>query len=249
MMQTKYLAGGLLGAALLLLLVCWPRDPLHTALPFGTTNLSGVRAQLARLDPRDRALVEAYVQRSHGDVLPAKFADPEQPFTARTFADAIALEKAWRLKHGENEAAAARREAERDAAMAPLREAVDASVVRSEVVAAHESPAPTDAATAADGVFVVTVSLHNLGSRTITAVEGLLEARDRDAHLPLDLCWVRVDAPIEPASRVEVRCGGATRRPSDQQRAFIDDDASRFSVSWNPRRVVFDDGSTLESGL
>jgi hypothetical protein len=256
-MRASYIVGGLLGAAVLASWAVWRHDPLHTALPFGTTDLSLVQAQLRRLPPAERALVEAYVKRSNGDVLPAKFADPDQPFTARTFADAIALEKAWHLKHGEIEAETARREAERDAAMAPLREAVEAGVVRTGVVAPRDLAVPPDPsapveqapASDGDGVFVVTVSLHNLGSRTISAVEGSLEARDREAYLPLDLCWIRVDTPIEPASRAEIRCGSASRRVSDQQRAFIDDDAGRFTVVWNPKHVVFADGSHLDSGL
>jgi len=258
-METKHVVGGLLAAVLLLFVVHWLRDPLHTALPFGTTDLSSVQAQLKRLTPADRALVEAYVKRSNGDVLPAKFADPDQPFTARTFGDAIALEKAWSIKRGKMDAEAAQRQAERDAAMAPLRDAVEAGVARAEVLAPSDLVAPPDpsapvkqALPSEDAtVFVVTVSLHNLGSKTITAVQGSLEAHDREAYLPLDLCWIDLAGrePIEPASRIEIRCGNPNRHVSEQQRAFIDDDSGRFTLVWNPKRVVFADGSELASGL
>ncbi|HEU4663826.1 MAG TPA: hypothetical protein VFS55_07335 [Dokdonella sp.] len=258
-MDARHVLGGLLALALLLYLVNAQRDPLRTRLPFGTTDLSSVEASLQRLDPGDRALVEAYVKRSNGDVLPAKFADPDQPFTARTFGEAIALEKAWDVKRDEMDAEAARRQADRDAAMAPLREAVEAGVVRAQVlaprdlVAAPDPSAPVKHALASDepDVFVVTVSLHNLGSRTIERVQGSLEAQDREAYLPLDLCWIDLDerTPIEPASRVEVRCANPNRRAGDQQRAFIDDRSDRFTLVWNPKRVVFADGTQLDSGL
>jgi hypothetical protein len=36
---------------------------------------------------------------------------------------------------------------------------------------------------------------------------------------------------------------------SDEERAFMDDDSGRFTVSWQPRSVVFSDGTRLDSGL
>lgn len=235
------------------------RDPLHTALPYGTPDLSSVEPALATLKPDDRALVEAYVKRSKGDVLPPKFADPDQPFTARTFAEAIELEKAWEVKRAEQEAVATAREAERDAAVAPLRAAVAANVVRSRVLsprqltespdpdAAAKQALPTDDAT----TLVVMVTVHNLTSQTIVGVQGAVEARERDASPPLQLCRVDIgeSQPIEPASRIEIRCGNPARPMSEEERAFVDDDSGRFTVSWKPRSVVFADGTRLDSGL
>jgi len=235
------------------------RDPLHTALPFGTTDLSSVQAELSRLKPDDRELVEAYVKRSNGDVLSPKFADPDQPFTARTFAEAITLEKAWAVKRGEQEAVAASLQADREAAMAPLREVVEATVARAEVLSPRALSEPPDPAAAVKQalpsddatVFVVTVSLHNAGSKTIVGVQGALEARESGAYLPLQLCWVDIGAqqPIEAVSRIEIRCANAARHVSEEERAFIADDGSRFHVTWNPKSVVFADGTRLDSGL
>ncbi len=56
----------------LIALVIYGRDPYRTKLPFGSTDLSSVEKQLARLSPEDRKLVEDYVKRSKGDVLPAE---------------------------------------------------------------------------------------------------------------------------------------------------------------------------------
>jgi hypothetical protein len=235
------------------------RDPLRTALPFGTTDLSSVQSALERLNPSDRKLVEAYVKRSNGDVLMPSMADPDEPFTARTFEEAIALEKDWDVKRGEQEAVAASRQAERDDAMSPLREAVEANVTRTEILSPRDLSAPPDpdapvkSALPSDDatIFVATVSLHNLGSKTIVGVKGSLEAREPDAFLPLNLCWVDVDErqPIEPASRIEIRCANVNHHVSDEQRAFMDDAGGRFTLEWNPQSVVFADGSRLDSGL
>ena len=234
-------------------------DPMRTALPFGTTDLSSVEPALQRLKADDRALVEAYVKRSHGDVLLPSMADPEQPFTARTFAQAIALEKAWDIKRDALAAVEAKNDAARDEAMAPLRALVEADVERAEILSPRElikprepvngivSPLPSDKPT----VFAVTVSLHNLGSKAIVAVSGSLEATDRDSVLPLDLCWIDVGPQnrIDPASRTEIRCANLHRRASDQQRAFIDPPLGRFTVVWKPKSVQFEDGTRMESGL
>jgi hypothetical protein len=68
-------------------------DPHRTLLPIGTADLASVRSQLEALPDSERALVVAYVRRSGGDVLPPKFADPDEPLTARTFVDAIRLQR------------------------------------------------------------------------------------------------------------------------------------------------------------
>jgi hypothetical protein len=234
-------------------------DPMRTALPFGTTDLSSVESALQCLKADDRALVEAYVKRSNGDVLLPSMADPEQPFTARTFAQAIALEKAWDIKRGAQEAVAAKNAAARDGAMAPLRAWVEADVERAEILSPRQlikprepvdgivSALPSDKAT----VFVVTVSLHNLGSKAIVGVTGSLEATDREATLPLDLCWIDVGPQnrIDPAGHTEIRCANLHRQANDQQRAFMDSPPGRFAVIWKPKSVQLEDGTRVESGL
>jgi len=258
-MNPTRLLGIVVAVALLGYFVHRARDPLRTALPFGTTDLASVEPALERLEPDDRALVEAYVKRSNGDVLLPSMADPDQPFTARTFAEAIALEKAWDVKRDAQEAVAAERASERDEAMAPLRAVVEANVTRTEIVsprdlAAPETPTtsvkralPSDEAT----VFLVTVSLHNLGSKPIVGVKGSLEAKDRDAYFPVALCWVDVGEQqrIDPASRTEIRCANSHRQITPEQRAFMDDSSGRFTLHWEPKTVVFEDGTRLESGL
>jgi hypothetical protein len=234
-------------------------DPMRTALPFGTADLSSVESALQRLKAEDRALVEAYVKRSHGDVLLPSMADPEQPFTARTFAQAIALEKAWDIRRDAQEAVAAKNAAAHDEAMAPLRAVVEADIERTEILSPRQlvkprepvdgiiSALPSDKAT----VFVVTVSLHNLSGKAIVGVTGSLQATDREATLPLDLCWIDVGPQnrIDPASRTEIRCANLHRQASDQQRAFMDAPPGRFTVIWEPKSVQFEDGTRIEISL
>ncbi len=258
-MSFSRIACAIAAIILLALFVHRSRDPLRTPLPFGTTNLASVEPALQRLKTDDRALVEAYVKRSNGDVLLPSMADPDEPFTARTFAQAIALEKAWDIKRDAQQAVAAKNAAARDDAMAPLRAVIDAQVARTEILSPRDlagppapaygvqSALPSDKAT----VFVVTVSLHNLGSKPIVGVTGALEAQDRDEVLPLDLCWVDVGAQnrIDPASRTEIRCANKFHYVSAEERAFMDAPPGRFTVVWQPKTVLFEDGTRLGSGL
>lgn len=232
------------------------RDPRNTELPFGSTDLSSVEAQLAKLPDEERALVESYVKRTHGDYLPAGMGDPDDPMTARTFAEAIALERAWKEKMKGQQAQADARQAERDARLAPLRALVDARVVKAEVLSSSEfaarrgQPQPGQATMRSEGeTFVVRIRVQNIGNETINAMSGSLQARDRDEYLPLDLCWIDFSqhAPMAPGASEEIECGGRAG-VSDQQRAFAAGVAGRFTVVWEPRQVVLASGRRLDSG-
>ncbi|MDP2226851.1 MAG: hypothetical protein Q8J78_05190, partial [Moraxellaceae bacterium] len=175
----------------------YQRNPHRTALPFGSTDLSGVQEQLAALPPEERQLVEDYVKRSRGDVLTPALADPDDPLTARTFAEAITLQRAWQARMKVEEARMAKLNAQRDARLAPLRALVDARVVRAETLTPNEFGARRDPnyfpqpERTGDGlIFVTRIQVRNIGNESIVKVKGSLKARDSEAYLPLDLCWI-----------------------------------------------------------
>ncbi|WP_158882390.1 hypothetical protein [Rhodanobacter sp. L36] len=251
---------GVIGAIVLLaFLFHRSRDPLRTSLPFGSADLSLVAPALQRLDASDRALVEAYVKRSNGDVLLPSMADPEQPFTARTFGEAIALEKTWDITRDTQTALAMKGIDALNEAMAPLRAVVQADVQHIDMMSPRQLAGAIeltrDIKSALPGnqptIFVVTVSLHNLGSEAIVGVTGALEARDRDATLPLDLCWVDIGPQdrIDPAGRTEIRCADPHRYVSEEQRAFMHAPHDRYTVVWKPKTVSFEDGTRLATNL
>jgi len=233
----------------------WLRDPHRTALPFGTTDLSSVQVQLARLPAEERKLVEDYVKRSNGDVLTPAFADPDEPLTARNFADAIELQRRWLAKRVVQDAHAAELKAGREARRAPLRELVDASVVRAEILARNDFQALQDPAfyqrpheVDKSPVFVLKVRVENLGNDRILAMRGGLQAHDRDAYLPLDLCWIDLREQLAPHDSVEFYCGHDFRQAGQQQKDFVADPPGRFEVEWQPQYVKLEDGRELDSG-
>ena len=108
-------------------------NPLNTALPFGTTDLSTVKSELEKLEPTDRQRVEAYVQRTNGDYMPAGMGDPDDPVDARTFAQAIERQKQHEERMKVADAQARARQAERDVRFKPLRDALSVAMVKREM--------------------------------------------------------------------------------------------------------------------
>jgi hypothetical protein len=253
--MTKFRLLSLLLAITIAWLFMRPGDPHRTALPFGTTDLSSVQKQLARLPDEERKLVEDYVKRSNGDVLTPKFADPEDPLTARTFAQAIELQKRWAAKQSVADAKAADLKADREARMAPLRDIVEARVVSAKVMTLNEFQQLSDpdyarkAHQVSDATtFVLRVRVENHGSQPILALKGALQARDRDAYLPMDLCWIDLQQEIPSGESSEFYCGNRARQANDQQRAYADHAEGRFTEEWQPQYLKLASGRELDAG-
>jgi hypothetical protein len=246
----------LLGAGIAL--YSWHDDPRNTKLPFGTTDLSSVEKRLNELPGDERTLVEAYVKRSNGDVLPKQFADPDNPLTARTFGEAINLQRTWEVKAKVDDARIAKLTAAREAKMDPLRALVQASVVKAEVMTRNEFQARRDPTfyqrpyrVDTSPAFLTTIRVQNLSDRTIVALRGSLEARDKDAYLPMDLCWIDIgeQQAIPSGGTLELLCGHDYRGASQQHRDFVFNPPGRFKVVWEPQYIKFADGQEMRSGI
>jgi hypothetical protein len=231
----------------------WRNDPHHTALPFGSTDLSTVQEKLAKLSPEEQTLVKDYVQRSNGDVLPAAMADPDDPLTARTFGEAIELQRRWLVKAGADEARAAEFRAARERKLEPLRAIARASVVKAEIITQNELDARIDPGfyqrayqVDKSPAFVTQIRVQNLSSDRIVALKGSLQARDTQAYLPMDICWIDIDDQQElpPGGTLDLNCGGRFG-VSEQQRAFVDRPPGRFTVEWEPKYIKLGNGREL----
>lgn len=233
-------------------------DPHGTRLPFGTTDLSTVQKALAKLPGDERALVEAYVERSRGDVLPTQFADPDAPLTARTFAEAIDLQRTWEAKQRVVDAHIAELRAQREAKLAPLRAQVQASVAKAEIVTRNEYQARRNPhfyqqpyRVDTSPTFMTLIRVQNLGNEPIVALRGSLQASDSQAYLSMDLCWIDLgsEQTIPAGGFLELDCGHDYRGASQQQRDFVKRPAGRFEVSWEPAYVKLASGRELKSEL
>lgn len=228
-------------------------DPYRTALPMEVEDLSPIAPQLAKLPAEDRELVVDYLKRSNGDVLPAQFADPDDPLTARTFAEAIALEKKHREKMKVEQARLATFRAERDAQFKPLRDIVTARIVNREFLT-HEQifggQASGSAAKSAQGpadsekLTVITYRFWNRGNRTITGLRGLVEVAG-SGLMPAASCVIDSDDALASLDHRDLRC----RTPRDANaadRALMQRPLGEIPLGWYPREIRFDDGRVLK---
>lgn len=244
-------------------------DPHHTKLPFGTDDLSSVQAQLDALPPEDRELVLGYVTRSRGDVMPASMADPDSPFTAHTFSEAIELQRAFLAQQSDQQTRARGMQQQRDSAYAPLREVTSVSLLRREVLPASQAAvlraepdtpramlAERAAATQVivkhggveDEVFLVTYRLRNLTTRTLESVRGavnIVKAHPSPTELPtLTGCYFTQEQLL-PRDHIDFQCS-SQGGPKADERAFVNMPADGFNLEWRPQEIRFRDGEVLK---
>jgi hypothetical protein len=240
-------------AILLIGSVACSRDPHATRLPLNLADIPKIQPQLDELPSDERQLVLDYLKRSNGDVLPPNLADPDAPLTARTFAEAIKLQREFNVRSGAEQAKVAEFRASRDAALEPLREALEVEVARREVLTADEAtgrvPSPGQAIHDAP-VLVTTYRLRNTSNDTITQVTGSVSVRsvsDPDSLMGLDRCFIDRAESIPAGQSVEVRCGNVAKRPTDQDREYVAMADSSLVLRWEPKSIAFEGGKVLTS--
>ncbi|GAA5179583.1 hypothetical protein GCM10025771_21950 [Niveibacterium umoris] len=248
-------------AVVIAILLTWgvsvSRDLHRVALPFGTADLSSIKPKLDKLPKEERELVYGYVRRSKGDYLTPQFADPDEPFTARTVGEAIKLQRNFLKLMAERDAKQQARQAERDAAMAPLREALAVDLVKRELVPAGlvyktqitdemRAKRPVDE----HEVLVTTYRVQNTSDTKIAELRATVDVkrlhkRESD-FLPLDHCYITRAEPLEPGQEVEVRCSETRRAASDADRDYIAMPGSELLLVWEPKYIRFANGRELE---
>lgn len=233
----------------------WRHGPYATPLPWDVADLSEIQPQLAKLNEEERQLVLDYLKRSNGDVLPASMADPDEPLTARTFGEAIELQREWRKQDAVRQTEANQRRAARDAALQPLREALSAEMVKRELLTQAQLYGPPSANTGKDGhavvaaidqrvTLVVTYRLRNTSKQTINAASGSISIRD-GADEELAGCWIDHKDVLAAGASVDIRCGKPNQEASSAGRAFVTMPASAYTFIWEPRSITFEDGRVL----
>ena len=251
------------GAGLMAFAISRMRDPHRTALPFGTADLSSVRRQLAALPDSERALVVGYVRRSGGDVLPPKFADPDEPLTARTFAEAIALQRRFLAGQAVVDAQVAERRRVRDVALAPLRAALEVELVERAIVprgrlweipGAEQSAYAGGTKQAIDDtpILVTTYRVRNAADRAMASLNGRVDVfRAADRHGPpgsgrLGMCFLDHRQSLSPGQTTDIRCANTDKRASADDSAYVAIPAADLVLEWTPMAIVFADGTSLE---
>lgn len=230
---------------------CSP-DPHATRLPLDLADIPKVQPQLDQLPAEERQLVLDYLKRSKGDVLPPNLADPSAPLTARTFAEAIKLQREFIVTNGVEEARVAEFRAAREATLEPLREALAIEVVKKEITTADEAfgrrPSPGEPIHDAP-TLVTTYRLRNNTAQTITHVTGSVSVRspsDPESLMGIDSCFIDRSLSIQGGQSLELRCGDVRKRPGDQAKEYVAMAEDSLLVRWEPRTITFEGGRVLE---
>ena len=237
--------------ALVVVAAC-SRHPLATRLPTGPDEVASVQAQLDQLPARDRELVLQYVARAKGTVLPPDLADPDAPLTARTFGEAIQLQRDFNARFAAEAEAGAQRRAAREGALEPLREAVEIELVARELVAAERAGGRQRApGRAIDNkpVLVNTFRLHNHAAETVTRVSGSVTVRaasDPASLAGLSSCYIDWDRPIAAGATAEVRSANPRARAGARSEEYVAMPEDALVLTWEPRSVAFAGGRVLQ---
>lgn len=230
------------------------RNPLGTQLPLKLADIPLVQSQLDKLPSDERALVLAYLARSKDDVLPAKFADPDSPFTARTFAEAIKLQREFNVRQSAENLKAAEYQEARDDALEPLRKAVSIELMNREILTADQvSGREPSSGQAINGqaTLVTTYRLVNRSGNAISKLSGSVTIRtesDPQSLMGAARCYIDYWQPIPVGESVEIRCGNANQGAGSADKEFVALPQSALILTWEPKSITYGDGRVLSSG-
>ena len=194
-------------------------------------------------------------------MLPEKFADPTEPLTARTFAEAIQLQRRFLDEQAAIGAKVAERATGRDAELAPMRAALNVEVVERAIMSREiavlppgptldEYRAGTKRAIDDRPVLVTTYRLRNVSGRSIDSVKVLAEVVTAgDAAGPragiLSYCFLERREQLPPGESADFRCAELTRTASASDSAFAAMPIAGLAVRLTPRSIAFGDGTAL----
>jgi hypothetical protein len=236
-------------------------SPYRTRLPFGSKDLGSVQAQLDKLPEEDRMLVIGYVKRSNGDYLPARFADPDAPFTASNFKEAIALQKNFLASMSEQGRRAQALKLERDAKYAPLREALSVKMLKREILPRDQAAGIPKQSYFIDGQYVmkyaneapVQVTTYRIKNNThakMEAIKAMITVRKLHPSVSelgiLGDCYIEHSDGIDARSYTDIACADAFREAGKTEREYVAMPDNQFYIDWEPKRIRFSNGQVLE---
>jgi len=238
-------------------------SPYQTKLPISPQTADSVRSSLLKLKPADRALVEAYMERTHGGT-PDSFSLAGSRRSAITFADAINEQKKFMEDTGKSNAEQASEDAANDAKYDPLRMLASVDVIKREFVpfsiadvplSQREDPffKPPHPTEGSKEVLVATIRLKNTTSQTITALNGQVSVYKSQFKRgdPLGFfvdCSINLSQSLNPDETKDYPCQSRLSQNyiSDRDREFVAASSSDYIVNWRPSQITLADGKTIK---
>lgn len=230
---------------LLVLVAC--SGPKDTPLPHDLEKLDSLKPALEKLTPEERELAAGYIMRvGLGAKMTGIFGGKEGPGIpdGMTIGKAIEEQRKFKadaaLEEAKQQALQAKLQAEREAAMKPLREAVTVTLVSKKIVPEYSY------GTLMDENLEVVFGYQNNTDKDIAGVKGYISVRDLFGD-ELSGFLVSNDDTIK-AHQSAAWTGSRSVKYAlgdnkDRKLATLDPD--KYKVVWEPRVVVFTDGTKL----
>ena len=231
--------------AILLAACSGPKD---TSLPRELDKMESVKPAMERLTFEERELAAAYIMRHMiGAKLGGLFGGKEGPGIPEgmTLGKAIAEQQKFKadaaLEEAKQQALKAKLQAEREAALKPMREAITVTLVSKKLATERGYSGMV-----MDENLEVTFGYKNNSSKDISGVKGRVSIKDLFGD-DISAFQISNDSTIK-AEQSTTSTGSRSVRFSmghnnDRKLAELDDE--KFKVVWEPQVIVFVDGTKL----
>jgi hypothetical protein len=219
-----------------------------TPLPRDLEHMESIKPAMEKLTPEERELVAQYVMRhTVGAKLGGLFGGQEAPGIPEGMTIGKAIDEQRKanadaaLEEKKQEALRAKLQAEREAALKPMREAVTVTLVSKKAVTERGY-----SGIVMDENLEVTFGYKNNTAKDISGVKGRVSVRDLFGD-ELSAFQISNDNTIKAGS-TSTWTGSRSIRfavGDNQDRKLAELDNDKFKVVWEPQVIVFADGTQL----
>jgi len=230
----------------ILLVAC--SGPKDTPLPRDLDKIESIKASMEKLTPDERELAAGYIMRhTIGAKLGGLFGGKEGPGIPEgmTLGKAIDEQRKFKadvaLEEAKQQALKVKLEAEREAALKPMREAITVTLVSKKIATERGYSGMV-----MDENLEVTFGYKNNTDKDVSGVKGRISTKDLFGD-EISAFQISNDSTIK-AGQTATWSGSRSVRFSmgsnkDRKLAELGDD--KFKVVWEPQAIVFSDGTKL----
>jgi len=235
-------------ALLCLIVLTACSGPKDTPLPRELDKMESIKPAMEKLTPEERELAAGYIMRhTVGSKLKGLFGGKEGPGIPEgmTLGKAIDEQRKFKadaaIEEAKQQALKAKMQAEREAAMKPMREAITITLVSKKIKSDHGF-----SGILVDENLVVTFGYKNNTEKDIAGVKGYISVKDLFGD-EISGFLISNDTTIK-AGQTATWTGSRSVRfalgdNKDRKLAGLEDD--KYKVVWEPRMIVFKDGTKL----
>lgn len=222
--------------------------PKDTPLPRELEKMDSIKLSMEKLTPEERELATGYIMRhTIGAKLGGLFGGKEGPGIPEgmTLGKAIDEQRKFKadavLEEAKQQALKVKLQAEREAMLKPMREAITVTLVSKEIKTEHGYSGMV-----MDEKLKVTFGYKNNSGKDISGVKGHISVKDLFGD-ELSAFQVSNDSTIKAGQSITWTGSRSVRFSmgdnQDRKLAELGDD--KFKVVWEPQVIVFADGTKL----